>query len=57
MCQVKKIILCFKIFSEVSGLVLNIKKITLFPLKDNDIPFTEYEGISIREEVTYLIDY
>lgn len=52
--QVKRIIECIKTFSKVSGLHLNIKKCTLFPIKDNDIPFTEFEGIPIKEEVTYL---
>lgn len=54
--QVKKVINCLNVFSEVSGLSLNLKKCTLFPLKDDGRPIhlTEYEGIPIKNEVTYL---
>lgn len=41
-------------YISASGLSLNVKKCTLFPLKDNDTPLTEFEGIPVREEVTYL---
>lgn len=51
-CQIKKIISCLNTFSEASGLSLNLKKCSLFPLKDStDI---ELEGIQVTNEVTYL---
>ena len=52
--QIKKFINCLNLFSKVTGLTLNIKKCTRFPLKDGNIHSAEIESIPVKGEVTYL---
>lgn len=50
--QIKKILNCLNIFSEASGLSLNLKQCFLVPLKD--CTNSESEGFQVKTEVTYL---
>ena len=52
--EMEKVLQCLNVFSQVSGLRINIKKCDLFPLKDKPADLTEICEIPVKDVVSYL---